>query len=729
MTDPWQPLRESARDAESLTELPSLTQEIEAMLAAGPLRHGQIGVAVKGDELGAVWFLLGGDHQALSEVSELARAFVGSTSARGRRPEAHITDGDPFSEAVREFAPGGAFVLMSPPTHAARCAASLQLMLEVLRRRPPAAAAAARHIAVVLRDFEDAAARENPSLARQLAEEAWATGRISLVNRSFLQTRLLACERLWSAVLDYAQQHRLGDLELPRSVEHDLVRSSYMAALQEPLLRQGPEEAVNAFRNEVEPTIGDVFRDPRAATSPEARRAWMIRYAALDRSMPLAARTELLARADAEEAPELERIAGLARFDAPPTDDTARELLNNHEDAAAWSLAEAGGGQLDEPGRIGILVQAAGRLDDPARVAVATNAVISAEDQRAIAAPGKLIEALAEADPQPTVDSWEEWLRVLYGNPSWTDAVAVMENGSARWTDGMRGDDRSFADLGDLVEVLSGEAAFRLAYPRLVRALIPTGADRADVAAGRRSVLAALLKSAADDPESGVADLDAAADIVSALLDGGVSASAYDEAVDALARLWARGSGAPRLWRWAVDITRILLTHAVPSESSRYAAIGRIAGPLTSDIGSARRFIPREVILEMRELLRDSELADVIPAPPALSDNELVLEEFGHLVGKTVLLHTLVPSVAQRAAEYLEMAASKLTVVSDNSEQGNPRLREHARNADYIVVASRACKHAASDFIRANASGEVKWASGKGWSSLVDALRVSPQLA
>jgi hypothetical protein len=54
-------------------------------------------------------------------------------------------------------------------------------------------------------------------------------------------------------------------------------------------------------------------------------------------------------------------------------------------------------------------------------------------------------------------------------------------------------------------------------------------------------------------------------------------------------------------------------------------------------------------------------------------------------------------------------------------------LRDQVRGADVIVVAARAAKHAATDFIRQEASAPIVWASGKGWSSLVEALRIGAQ--
>ncbi len=90
--------------------------------------------------------------------------------------------------------------------------------------------------------------------------------------------------------------------------------------------------------------------------------------------------------------------------------------------------------------------------------------------------------------------------------------------------------------------------------------------------------------------------------------------------------------------------------------------------------------------------------------------------------GVFVLLHTLVESAAERARAYLE-SASDVRVLTDSSHVGGSQLREKAAKADLVVVASRAAKHAAFEAIRPAASDRLTYARGKGWSSLVTAVR------
>jgi len=137
-----------------------------------------------------------------------------------------------------------------------------------------------------------------------------------------------------------------------------------------------------------------------------------------------------------------------------------------------------------------------------------------------------------------------------------------------------------------------------------------------------------------------------------------------------------------------------------------------------------------EVWLEIKELLEDSGLTELVP-PGILEDDSVVDDEAGdfvHLNNRHILLYTLVPRAAERAADFIKHVAPSSQIVTDESHAGNAQLREKVHRADFVVIASRAAKHAATDFIRQESSAHIAWSAGKGWSSLVEALRANPTL-
>jgi hypothetical protein len=725
-------LAQAAAGVDALHATPRLSALVNETCAHA-LKPGEVGLAVRNDSSGVLWCLLAGDASTHTDLDALARAFVWPSYARARTPEAHLPRGDAFADAIHRRAAGGVIVLLSPLERTSACANAVDLMLDARGRRPLGASVAPRHIGRVLRDFEDAVVRGDAAVAHDLLHEAWSTGRLSVVNRSFLQTRELAAQRAWQEVLEHAIRHRLSDLDLPRPVEHDLVKAIYWAVLRDALDRGDVASALDAFRERVQPALGDIFRDHRFVPSAEGRKAWMVRWAAVGGAWPSAVRNEVIAAAATdEERAELNALAAHAQFSDSTSEAFARALLSVHEDAAAFALAQAGS-DLPLGERAGVLLQAAVRLDDPSRLADAAQAVEAAGGPTQVAAPVALAERIANF-PRPAVpvDSWATWLGAIYEDPDWSDAIKIADDQGEAWTESLANDHDSLVEIAAMVEALAGETALRMVLPRLVRAVIPTGPERLETLRSRRRILQGLAYAISEDPASGIADLDALADILAALLEGGLAPEEFSLICDEIETVWRRAGGAPRLARWIVDVLTILTDYPCPNASRRAELIGALLAPLLTDAGRSNPLIPREAWLEIDDLLEGNELKDIVPESIRQrtgSVDDDIRTEFAHLANRNVLIHTLVPAVAERAAAYLQTLVPSVKIITDESHVGGTQLREHARNADYIVIASRASKHAATEFIREEASSSVSWASGKGWSSIVDALRSKPSLA
>jgi hypothetical protein len=88
-----------------------------------------------------------------------------------------------------------------------------------------------------------------------------------------------------------------------------------------------------------------------------------------------------------------------------------------------------------------------------------------------------------------------------------------------------------------------------------------------------------------------------------------------------------------------------------------------------------------------------------------------------------VLLYSLDEGVLERTSTLLSAIAPGVTIHLSHDHVGSPRLRQHSRSADIIVMATRCAKHAATGFIRANAARRavVTEADGSGSASLLSA--------
>ena len=100
------------------------------------------------------------------------------------------------------------------------------------------------------------------------------------------------------------------------------------------------------------------------------------------------------------------------------------------------------------------------------------------------------------------------------------------------------------------------------------------------------------------------------------------------------------------------------------------------------------------------------------------------------LPARKVLLYSLDEGVLQRTSALLTAMAPGVAITLSHDHVGSPRLRQHSRGADVIVMATRCATHAATGFIRANARGAVVTeADGSGSASLLRAAVAALQAA
>lgn len=688
------------------------------------LAKEDFGLALRAAPSGLATLLIPGSARAARSVADLVKAFVGPSHARNRPAAAEVHTGDPFGDAIQALADGRPLQVLSVPAgHEKAYLQSLGRLLAVHYRMPPIAAQIVRPLAAILRDFEAAVARGDVAEAVALREQAWSTGRLSLVNRSFLDARVKAAEGDLDGLLDHVHRLRLVDLHLPGPVEHAVVDALGRRLL--PTMADGDHDAlVRAFREQVAPRFGPVFRDHRVAASPAARWAWVAHYLAIN-PVPAAALDEVADQAGEDERERLRSVIGGAGEHLPGTGEL-RMLGQAGENAAVFAAAHAGE-DLPDDVRVDALTRSSAALGDPVREAQAQT-ILATQENEADDADADRAGGVRAREVQPClspfagVDDWESWLRALFAHPDADDARKVLDKGAARWTERVGAGEHDLHNWSEYVEALAGEAAFRRALPLLVQAVLPEGPDAERLAAERADVCLAFTYAIAEDDEPGTAGLEALGDLAGALVATGLGTDDYADIIDRCETVYRRLSAPPRFARWVLDLTRAVLEGPAPLDDARDGAIRRFVALLLPDARRARPLVGGEVWTELAEMLEDvGGLEDTLPTVRAAAEAKSNDDAFSVLDGRTLLLHTLVESAAERARAYLESAAD-VRVLTDGSHVGGSQLREKAAKADLVVVASRAAKHAAFETIRPAAGDRLIYSRGKGWSSLVTAV-------
>jgi hypothetical protein len=639
------------------------------------------------------------DARGAREARDLVRAFVGPSHATAKDPRGVLVPGEDLTEQMNRMGGGVARVLAVPPAAEAGAVAAVTRMLAIRARRPAASASHARPLASVLRDVEAALARGDVAGGRAFLREAENTGRLTLLNRSLLEVRLVALESDPAAVLAYARSHRLADLAVPAAVQ-EVVLGAYAAVHLLPKIAEGAAAVLQKHEQAGGP-FEAYFVDHRRAMSEQSRLAWAAHYAQI-RPRPSAAIKELLAAAPAEEGMVLEAVIAASEPAGGTTElhqDVPKALRSAGEDAAAWSEVTDDSAEASADSRQRALAAAAA-VGDPVRR-----------------------DRSSGGGPFADVRDWRTWLLAVYDRPDEGDAARVLRDGSPRWNEEVNNTEDPLDDLAEVIEALAGEPVLDPALPLLNEAFADSAVNP-DLRRRRKPVDLALAYVLPSVTDPGLTDVEVLVEVAGRLLESSLSGERYMGPVEGIERLHERLAAPPALGQAIADAIDQFVTGAAPSREERENAVRRLGSLLLADARRGRPLIPSEIYAQVFEVLEEhAEYQDLLAPVREAAESGDSDDRLAGLAGKSILLHTLIEAAAARAKAYVEQRV-KCEVSLDSSLVGNDVLRAAAARADVVVVAWRATKHSAYETLKeVTRPGALRYARGKGWSSLVAALR------
>lgn len=304
---------------------------------------------------------------------------------------------------------------------------------------------------------------------------------------------------------------------------------------------------------------------------------------------------------------------------------------------------------------------------------------------------------------------------------SWLELVKALSSGSAdvaavltsrdwqEWTPPADEDQAIAGLLSDLDDQATARA-WLLAGP----IIDADGYERPVARTARQLIEIALLNDRFSPGD--LSGLVALADI---FLRSAPGASDYKSLLDDLVGESSRWVGPGRA-TVVLDLADLLVRAACPDEAARLRLALALLGPLCAQDG---RLEP-----EQAEFAR--QLSDELQATLNWPDRDVVSsdESLPGLPAMQVLLYSLDEGVLERTRSLLGDVVPNADVRVSHDKVGSPSLKQQARGADVIVMATRCAKHAATGFIRKHAPGTalVTEADGSGSASLlraaVDAL-------
>ncbi|NXY93902.1 hypothetical protein HYE82_05740 [Streptomyces sp. BR123] len=309
------------------------------------------------------------------------------------------------------------------------------------------------------------------------------------------------------------------------------------------------------------------------------------------------------------------------------------------------------------------------------------------------------------------VDSWQSLLAAVTARSS--EGKLALENRSWMSWPSPATEDAALAAFLDGLENHAAEEAWRA-----VGAFI----DAVGYEAPAGLTAHAFIRNAVTFDRFGPGDLAVLQALTEIALRAAPSARTYTDLLDEIGAergRWVSPERAPI----ALDFVDRLFLAACPNTEAR----SNLAYALLEPLWLHQQRLERADWAFAQRLSRELDIAFEWEPPAGDGDQGESPSEIPPL---TLLLYSLDEAVLARCREEVGRLAPAVKVTTASDHVGTPQLRQKARTADVIVLATRCAKHAATGFIDQHAVTEhIGYANGSGSASLlraaVDKLRAA----
>ena len=560
---------------------------------------------------------------------------------------------------------------------AVQAVGAVERCLRIPMERPPEIDLLLRPVSHVLLDLDEALSLGDVPQSRSLTEQAMQLG-LDPIQWQGLRVRCDVAEGKFSKAVDRAVEARFHYRPVPRLVAEDLFRALYFRCLEESFRVGDWQGGVDALRSDE--FARELLRGlpaPEATATSESRLAW---------------------------------VAGLVTGAAPGASSSFRHLLESASGAEHQSLLEVGklGGFSDQGEDL---------------------------ETSAIEVPvSRTLEDVAEVDRvdtkqvgDPPVESWRNWADWVATGVTLREAREMVDEHHGFWTRALLDTPTLAAETAESIELLAAaeevDAVVDIVLGVLLGDLIELSSRKPEANLSHlNTIFEGLLTFLADVDFGGKASLQ----WVEQLLEHSFSTGSRlgPGHMDALKTIWLRYPLRKTAVSAAIDLVSLLKSVDCEDPDRRNDVLTELVRPIlitaaTTGASPAHRLEVGELRILLQEiegvsgrLKGEFERLEGEAAQPLASDN---------LKGKKVFLYTLSSSAAKHAREWIHDNVTDCRVTTDSSHAGSSQLQNQLRNQDYVVIAWKAAKHAATDFIKAKVGDPTKivYAEGKGWSSLV----------
>lgn len=607
----------------------------------------------------------------------------------------------------------------------------LEMWLQVRARQPANVREEAELLADLIYRFEDALRLGRLELAEDHLRMMEHAGGLSTTNLSGLEFLLLEAHNAWDDIWRKGSYDRLIEAGPPRRVSQAMLRAAYNAKVVRYQRAGDAAGALRVYTAEVAPRCSPLLGSAKGLVAGEALTLRLLRE--LTRSDPAWARIESTQadalRAHVDEA-WIEALIQAADIVSPEVgsedldvfERVGREFGLNNLDVA-WSVAWASDAS---PRRSTWLLRLADEADS---VTWAHEALESVADLGSLSADAFLVrlrdrvrrrfvpESGAEAE-DGVPSGWMDWARCLGRSKRFTAGVSLAEEGRIEW----RIEEAADPDWREFAGVLGGvseanEPILRRSVPHILSALgdSPAGLE------GLGEVYGQLLDVVLVDRAPGDTFFPTLGDLLDRRLSFGTDTVTYDRILGDIygcAGQWIAPVTIPDV----LDLVDLLFFRVCPAVEVRLAFVTKVLGACLGHMG---RLSP-PILALLSELVRsvgwaedpfDARLKELADADPSEA-----ITAADVLDGLTLALYSLDQSALRRAKAAIKRLNPTVTVKLYSDKVASDSLLAAAKNAALFVVTHKSAKHSATEAIEAVRTGPLRYAQGKGSSSIVRAV-------
>jgi hypothetical protein len=331
-------------------------------------------------------------------------------------------------------------------------------------------------------------------------------------------------------------------------------------------------------------------------------------------------------------------------------------------------------------------------------------------------------ELHAAAASEPAIGGWMRWADQLARGDTLPAAETAVRDAATNWDIApfCASEARSKA-FADILGNLSGEAAalVQRAMPQIFAAFFPQGSE---AAAATKPIAAVLFVLIALDEALARTSLDLLAQLLSYLLELGLSGAEYESLIGDLEDIQRRVGSYAHL-PWSLDVCETLAIAPSPSDRAREARLRFFLQILGQAQGFAHR-LRQQDLLPIEYLARDYGIEQqALDALKRGQEDSITEQALPNFAGKTIGIYTLAEAAGSRAKQALETMFPGCRVVVNSDLVCTPQLSSLAKAADMFVFAWKSSSHQAFYCVKdALTKGEPIWAHGKGTASILRAV-------